>query len=140
MLSAKVFADQHMNENARLVVSMGHMLPAEFVRLYRQNVVGMTPKKYAGLRRSISTNVLGNQGTIMWRSSYAGPQQAGQMTVHQKRVIKLDNGPYITLMPGVYKFRNYTTPGTGSNFAQKALSMTKTNFIENFYKAHPEMK
>lgn len=139
MLSAKVFADNHMNENAKLVLSMGQLMPQEFVRIYKSKVVGITPKKNAGLRRSISSQVIGNKATIFWRAGYAGPQQAGQMTVATKRVIHIDSG-FITLKPGVYYFRRYTTPGTGKNFAQIALKSTKESFIEEFYKAHPELR
>lgn len=140
MVSAKVFADDHMNENARLVLSMAHMMPQEFAKQYRENVTGITPDsgKHA-LRRSISAQIMGNRVTIMWRSKYAGAQQAGQMTVHQKRVVHTDRG-FITLKPGVHYFKHYTTSGTGKDFAQIALERTKASFIENFYKAHPELK
>lgn len=65
-----------------------------------------TPKKTGDLRRGIVKQVLGLKGTIKWGKNYAVYQETK-------------------------KFRNYTTPGTGPNFAVNAVKKgaNKTSVI-----------
>ena len=55
-----------------------------------------TPKKTGELRRGVVKQVLGLKGTIKWGKNYAVYQETKQ-------------------------FRNYTTPGTGPDFALDAV-------------------
>lgn len=116
------FADNHMDENKRLIVATGHQVPAEFVQTYRKvlNKRRLTPatKKFR-LRRSVRYQAVGNQAIIRWLAPYAAAQEAGQA-----------NGRI---------FRNYTTPGTGRGFAQTALSDTRQVFMKEFAANHPEL-
>jgi hypothetical protein len=98
-------------------------IPSEFVRLYKKNAVAITPRKTGALRRSIITRQLGNTAEISWRSGYAIPQNQGFHTVTSKRVVNI-YGSFVTLQPGVYRYRNYTTPGTGPHFAGIAYQQT----------------
>lgn len=99
-------------------------LPEEFVRNYKRNVVAITPRKTGALRRSIIANVSGGRAEIGWRIPYAMAQDKGGHTVASKRVVNID-GQFVTLKPGFYRYSNYTTPGTGPNFATTAFMATR---------------
>lgn len=124
MISLKAsveFAENHLDENKRLIISTGHLIPEQFVKTYRKalNARKMTPAKTFRLRRSVRYQVLGNQATIQWLAPYAAAQEAGMA---RGRI-----------------FRNYTTPGTGRGFAQTALHDTRLSVIEELAKDHPEL-
>lgn len=118
--AAMRFADNHMDENKRLVVATGHLIPEQFLKSYRKNLNAnkRTPAKTFRLRRSVRYQLLGNQATIKWLAPYAAAQEAG-----------MANGRV---------FRNYTTPGTGRGFAQMALHDTRRTMMQDFAKEHPE--
>lgn len=124
MLSLKAttdFADNHLAENGRLVLSTGHLIPEQFTQTYRKvlNARKMVPAKTFRLRRSVRYQVLGNQATIQWLAPYAAAQEAGQA-----------NGRI---------FKKYTTPGTGRGFAQTALNDTRPLVMIDLAKNHPEL-
>lgn len=124
MLSLKTtvdFADNHLDENKRLVIATGHLIPEQFVATYRKalNSSKRTPAKTFRLRRSVRYQVLGNKATIQWLAPYAAAQEAG-----------IANGRV---------FRNYTTPGTGRGFAQEALHETRVSIMADLAKNHPEL-
>ena len=122
-LSVNAFFDNNTPGNTMLLIRAETAIPAEFVRLYKKNVVSITPAKSNQLRRSIITQQLGNTAEISWRSAYAGAQNQGYHTVASMRVINID-GRFVTLMPGIYRYKNYTTPGTGPHFANIAYQKT----------------
>ncbi|MEI7632355.1 MAG: hypothetical protein WCJ60_03460 [bacterium] len=126
LLSAKTFFDDHTNHNIQLLERATTNIPKEFIRLYKKNVVSITPKKTGALRRSIITQALGNTASISWRSPYAAAQNKGYHDVTNKRVVNID-GRFVTLMPGRYYYRNYTTPGTGPRFAFIAFQQTQSD-------------
>ena len=103
-LSAKAFFTQNLDYNITLLRRAETALPQEFIRLYKKNVVSLTPKKTGALRRSIITQALGNRAQIAWRMPYAKAQEDGG-----------HNGA---------TYKNYTTPGTGPHFARKAFYAT----------------
>lgn len=123
-LSAKTFFDDNTENNVRLLISAKETIPAEFVKRYKKNVVKITPKKTGALRRSIITQQVGNTANISWRSAYAGAQNVGGHIVAERRRINID-GRFVTLMPGYYRYKHYTTPGTGPRFAQIAFEETQ---------------
>lgn len=123
-LSAKAFFEDGTANNTRVLIRAETQIPQEFTKRYRKNVVAITPKKSGALRRSIITQAVGNKVEISWRLPYAGAQNVGHHTVARKRVVNLD-GKYVTFMPGVYQYRNYTTPGTGPRFASIAYQKTQ---------------
>lgn len=61
------------------------------------------------LRNNTLVQVLGPHGIIQWNTAYAQYQERGE---------RLD---------GSYKVRNYTTTGTGAQFAQSAVTDITTN-------------
>lgn len=61
----------------------------------------ITPKDKGNLRDDVLKKVNGKKGTIEWRKVYAAVQERG--------------------MIGGSKIRNYTTPGTGANYAEKGV-------------------
>ncbi len=71
-----------------------------FLRLMTDQIVNIatpkTPKKTGELRRGVVKQVLGLKGIIKWGKNYAKYQETKQ-------------------------FRNYTTPGTGPDFALNAV-------------------
>lgn len=69
-----------------------------------------TPKDTGDLRSNVTKNVIGRQGIISWRMNYAIYQEENQYT-------------------------NYTTAGTGPNFAKNAVAETLDNADEFFRKA-----
>lgn len=79
-----------------------------------------TPKKTGQLRSDIHKSVLGKKGSIRWGKRYAAAQDIGHMTVKKTRVFQSSDGRWVTLKPGRYYFKKYTTPGTGKNFAENA--------------------
>jgi hypothetical protein len=79
-----------------------------------------TPKKTGQLRNNVIKRVSGKSGSITWRSNHAGAQEAGYMTVRKTRTFKTAEGAWVTLKPGRYYFKKYTTPGTGSRYASNA--------------------
>lgn len=123
MISLKAsvsFADNHLDENKRLVIATGHLVPEQFVATYRKVLRSQNrvPAKTYRLRRSVRYQVLGNQATIQWLAPYAAAQEAGT-----------SNGRI---------YRNYTKAGTGRGFGQMALNETRATFMRDFAKAHPE--
>lgn len=141
MVSVKIDVDDGMQKNEKLMLDLKHLWPEEFWKLYKKNVVPLTPAKSNWLRRSIRHSVAGNKLTIWWEAKYAGVQNEGGHTV--TKPIKGWNdrdAKYSTIMPGYYRYRRYTTPGTGANFREKAADMTINQFKEEFYKNHPEFR
>lgn len=128
-LSAKAFFENNTPGNTMLLIRAETAIPAEFIRRFKRNAVAITPKKSGALRRSLITRQLGNTAEISWRSAYAGAQNQGSHTVREKRVVNID-GKFVTLMPGIYHYRNYTTPGTGPHFANIAFTQTQTEMPE----------
>lgn len=123
MLSLAVttkFAEDHMDENKRLIIATGHLMPAQFITTYRKVLASQdrVPAKTNRLRRSVRYQVLGNQASVMWYAPYAAAQEAGQA---RGRV-----------------FENYTKAGTGRGFGQMALAETRASFMRDFTVAHPE--
>jgi len=74
-----------------------------FLRMFADKVVSTaepnTPKDTQDLRNRIVKSVLGLKGKIKWNAEYASIQEEKQ-------------------------FSNYTTPGTGPNFAKNAVRDT----------------
>lgn len=123
-LKAKAFLEDASSNNATVLIRAESQIPQEFVKLYKKNVVAFTPKKSSALRRSLVALAAGNSANISWRSRYAAAQNRGYHTVGQKRVVNID-GKFVTLMPGVYRYKKYTTAGTGPGFANKAYQKTQ---------------
>lgn len=105
-MSAKSVFDDHMAENELLITRSMTELPQMFVTQYKKNVIPLTPFKTGALRRSIVTQVMGNQANIAWRLPYAIDQDEG---VDQK------SGTV---------YHHWTTPGTGPHFKDKAFEAT----------------
>lgn len=125
-LSAKAFYDSTALDYTKNVYRRADTdLPAEFVKLYKRNVVNITPRKTGALRRSIIPLVTKGRAEIAWRSPYAGAQNKGGHTITSKRVVNMGDG-FVTLKPGFYRYSNYTTPGTGPNFATIAFMATRS--------------
>ena len=61
-----------------------------------------TPKDKGNLRKDLMKQVLGKKGTIVWNKKYAVYQEKKQ-------------------------FKNYSTPGTGPHFAEKAVKEVVSN-------------
>lgn len=128
-LKAQAFFENMIPGNNALLIRAETQLPAEFVRRYKKNVVSLTPRKSGALRRSIITRQIGNTAEISWRLPYAAAQNQGFHTVREKRVVNID-GHYVTLQPGIYRYRNYTTAGTGAHFANIAFQKTTNEIPE----------
>lgn len=105
-MSAKAVFDDHTAEAELLITRSGSALPRIFVEHYKRNVVAITPKRTGALRRSIVTRAVGYEAEIGWRLPYAIDQDAGVDRITGR----------------VYK--NYTTPGTGPHFKDKAFRAT----------------
>lgn len=105
-MSAKAVFDDKLAEDELLITRAAVNLPKMFVTQYKKNVLPLTPRRSGALRRSIVTSAVGHTAQIGWRLPYAIDQDLG---VDQKsgRV-----------------YRNYTTPGTGPHFKDKALALT----------------
>ena len=118
---ATEFAENHLDENKRLIISTGHLLPAQFLTTYRKALASQdrVPAKTNRLRRSVRYQLLGDTASVMWLAPYAAAQEAGQS---RGRV-----------------YSNYTKPGTGRGFGQMALNETRASFMRDFIVAHPEM-
>lgn len=131
-LTAKAFFDdKNLDYNITLLRRAETALPLEFVRLYKKNVVNITPKRTGALRRSIITQALGNTAQIAWRMPYAKAQEAGGHIQRQPvKGVNSRTGQGGTIMPGYYRYRNYTTPGTGPNFATTAFKATTAQMPE----------
>lgn len=123
-ISAKAFFKDGTANNTRVLLRAETEIPAEFVRRFKKNVVKITPMKSGYLRRSIITQTLGNQAEISWRAPYAKAQHEGGHTVTERRRVRI-GGRWVTLMPGRYQYRNYTTPGTGPRFGTIAFQATQ---------------
>ena len=104
-ITAKTFFENNTASNKILIKQAETAIPQEFVRLYKKNVVSLTPRKSGALRRSIITQSMGSRAQIGWRLPYAGAQEAGGH--------------------GGVVYRNYTTAGTGPHFAKKAFDATR---------------
>lgn len=122
-ISAKAyFNPTKLNTTIQLYRRAETALPEEFVKLYKRNVVGLTPIKTGALRRSIITQAMGNTASISWRVPYAKAQDLGTHTV--RKPIKGTNqrdGGYGIIMPGTYTYG--PSPGV-SRFATPAFKLT----------------
>lgn len=67
----------------------------------KQNAMPKTPRDTGRLRESPLIQVLGRRATIQWRKVYAAVQERG--VIRGSRIV------------------NYTTPGTGPNYAENAV-------------------
>ncbi len=76
-----------------------------------------TPMLSSQLRRNVTKTVVPETytGTIIWRQCYAA---------YQERGMRAD---------GTHVVKNYTTPGTGKDFAKNAVKETLKQ-VEKFYK------
>lgn len=85
-----------------------------FLRYFAEEVQKIadpvTPKDTGQLRRSVLKQVLGLKGKIEWRKKYAAVQEVGKR--------------------GGIKFRNYTTAGTGKNYAKKSIKEAKRREVK----------
>lgn len=95
----------------------------------------LTPKDTGNLRNNKLKQVLGTHGVIAWMQRYAGAQEAGHFTVRTQRPVKLRDGSWITLKPGIHTFKNYTAKGTGPGYAKKAVKTTVAGAEPIFRKA-----
>lgn len=86
-----------------------------FLRMFMDSVEKasdpMTPKREGPLRQSTLKVVTGNQfvqrGTMTWLKEYAAAQEAGTTRGHE--------------------IKNYTTPGTGKNYALRGVQKASLN-------------
>lgn len=71
---------------------------------------------------------------------YAAAQEKGEMTVKSDRVVTPDDGQtFFTLKAGTYRFRNYTTAGTGAGFFRRAIDSVwrnRANYVSIVRKAN----
>ena len=76
-----------------------------------------TPMLSSQLRRNVTKTVVPETytGTIIWKVPYASYQERGSRA------------------DGSYVVKNYTTPGTGKDFAKNAVKKTLKE-VEKFYK------
>jgi hypothetical protein len=125
-LTAKAFFQDNTQNNKRVLIRAETEIPAEFVKRFKKNVVKITPMKTGALRRSIITQSLGGRAEISWRSPYAKVQHEGGHTVSEPvRGLNPNTGKYSTIKPGFYRYRNYTTAGTGPRFGTRAYQATQ---------------
>lgn len=125
-ITAKAFFDDRTPHNNRLLIRGQSDAPREWLKLFRKNVVAVTPKKTGALRRSIITQALGTTASISWRSPYALPQNEGGHTAKSTHFVPLGkNRGFIAQAGKRYSYSNYTTPGTGPRFG--SIAFQKTN-------------
>lgn len=125
-ISAKAFFKDGTANNTRILLRAETELPQEWLKRFKRNVVKITPMKTGALRRSIITQVQGNQASVSWRARYAKAQHEGGHTVSKPiRGRNRRDGGYGTIMPGQYRYSRYTTPGTGPKFG--TIAFQKTN-------------
>ena len=105
-ISAKAFFKDNTANNKVLIKQVETAIPVEWLKLFRANVVNITPIETAALRRSIITQALGNRGRVGWRSAYAGAHEKGS---HR----------------GSKQYENYSRAGTGAGFAKRAFRLTQ---------------
>lgn len=113
-----------ITDNTPLIKSQMKQRSSIFLRLACDNVVDNarpnTPKSSGvnkngskaasgNLRNDVLKQVNGLHGTVEWRKVYAS---------YQERGMRAD---------GSRKVKNYTTPGTGPHFAEKAVKKTVEN-------------
>lgn len=113
-MSANAVFDDKTAEATLLITRSATNLPRMFVEQYKKNVAPITPKRTGALRRSIVTRAIGTQAEIAWRLPYAVDQDAGIDSITGR------------------VYRNYTTPGTGPHFKDKAFALTITQIDPMF--------
>lgn len=127
--SAKAFFKDGTANNTRVLIRAQETIPAEFVKRYKKNVVDITPRKTGALRRSIITQQLGDSAQISWRSPYAKAQNEGGHNVRSEVRGRIRSGDRVgrfgIIPPGYYRYKNYTTAGTGPRFAFIAFQRTQ---------------
>lgn len=89
-----------INDNTNEVIKSIETNASIFLRLIADKIVSIstpkTPKKTGRLRMDVIKQVLGLNGKIKWGKNYAVYQEKKQ-------------------------FKNYTTPGTGPNYAENSV-------------------
>lgn len=97
-------------DNTKVVFKNIETNASVFLRNMADEIINIatpkTPKKTGRLRMDVIRQVLGLNGKVKWGKNYAKYQETKQ-------------------------FKNYTTPGTGSGFAEKSVreAITKTSEI-----------
>lgn len=126
-LSAKAHFKDAAANNKKILIRAQTAIPQEWLKSYLKAARGgapgvvSTPKKTGALRRSIITQAIGGRAEVSWRLPYAVPQNLGGHTVPRMvQGLNPATGMHSTIKPGFYRYRNYTTPGTGPGFAQAA--------------------
>lgn len=131
ILSASGFFDarRRISEMGELIARVDTVVPAEYVKLYKKNVIPFTPRQSGALRRSIITRSSKGIAEIGYRSQYAAVQERGFHTqTHSVRGWNQRDGGYSTIKPGRYLYSKYTTPGTGKGFFAKGKQKTDKEF------------
>ena len=124
-LKASAVFEDHTQDNIKVIMRAETEFPDEWVRTFKRLVIPLTPKTSGGLRRSIITRKIPGGAEVTWRSRYAKAQDDGGHTVNKKiRGTNRRDGGYGIIMPGFYRYKQYTTPGTGPDFARKAARAT----------------
>jgi hypothetical protein len=106
-----------ITDNTPQVTSLKLQQSSIFLRSAAEEIVSIstpnTPEKSGRLRADVLKQVLGLKGKIEWRKNYAQYQERGSRA------------------DGSHVVRNYTTPGTGPNFAENAVKIVvaKTGLI-----------
>lgn len=77
-----------------------------------------TPMKSSNLRHNVSRRVEGKNAIIEWKERYAAAQELGGR--------RTKSGKFV-------EFKNYTTPGTGKDYAKNAVKESMVD-IERFYR------
>lgn len=126
-LSAQAFFENSIPDFNRLLIRAEADMPAEWLRRFRKNVIPLTPLKTGALRRSIITRQLGGTAEVSWRAPYALAQNEGGHTVPRSvKGINPATGRGSTIAAGYYRYRKYTTPGTGPHYANEAYVRTNS--------------
>lgn len=131
ILSASGFFDarRRISEMGELIARVDTVVPAEYVKLYKQNVIPYTPKRTSALRRSVITRSSKGVAEIGYRVPYAVVQNRGYHSqTHTVRGWNQRDGGFGTIKPGRYVYSRYTTPGTGSQFFAKGKQKTDKEF------------
>jgi hypothetical protein len=123
--------------NSFIDMLLGHM--AMDIERGLKMTAGMPVDK--GQMKAATTHFRNSRGRfrVQINKNYAEAQEKGYMTVKEQRVVTPDNGKtFFTLKPGIYRSKNYTTPGTGAGFFKRAVATVwsaRTNYVNETRRA-----
>lgn len=121
MFKIDAILNDKSKENTRVIIQTKNMYPEQFRKFFYKNARAISPQQTGWLKRSIRSQITGNEVIISWAARYARAVNDGQHTVRRPvRGINPNTGLYSTISPGVYQHKT-GSKGFADRIHQQAI-------------------